>query len=525
MFLNDFVNRNARCVAATEYTPNAAPQRYYLDVNNSVNHSNVTLSTLPVGKTFLFEAYPNTYPGKWYRFELDSLSEKGFICPWVSETGRFLINSDEDTLCFSVIPGSTKVYVHNGHTDAMRASFSGSDTSEEKEYAFHATSEGLTEYIILNDDSTFYEQKCLFCLENTSQCLGRVTYICDECGSPGREENKCNFKQLEKQINEIGISNLHEQCVGCKSPFIGNDMHVYHKLGELKFCVTCIAANLCNCFICSKGSEYRYSEEVNALRQTYLVKEMKLNMRISQNQTPPLSSAALVKDLAMCVNSFLSRERTDKELFVLKHMKNTTTEYIVNHGGQLLPNKKCFRKYFFDSKESPLMWEIVQYYANLCRDSALAKKNGVTVLYTDKDPDVEIKNILEKPRNGIHIFVGRKSDVNWHGYEVNLTKKNEVRIVYFDTSETNNEMTPFIKAAVNSILEREVSLLVDGNWKYTRGGFKQEQPSNVRNNGLYLLFFLNSRCGNLQTNLTHHKLEAMRQHLFLALLTGEPFYF
>jgi len=134
MFLNDFVNRNARCVAATEYTPNAAPQRYYLDVNNSVNHSNVTLSTLPVGKTFLFEAYPNTYPGKWYRFELDSLSEKGYICPWVSETGRFLINSDEDTLCFSVIPGSTKVYVHNGHTDAMRASFSGSDTSEEREY-------------------------------------------------------------------------------------------------------------------------------------------------------------------------------------------------------------------------------------------------------------------------------------------------------------------------------------------------------------------------------------------------------
>lgn len=134
MFLNDFVNRNDRCVAATEYTPNTAPQRYYLDVNNSVNHSNVTLSTLQVGKTFLFEAYPSTYPGKWYRFELDSLSENGFICPWVSDTGRFLINRDEDTLCFSVIPGSTEVYIHNGHTDAMRASFSGSDTSDENVY-------------------------------------------------------------------------------------------------------------------------------------------------------------------------------------------------------------------------------------------------------------------------------------------------------------------------------------------------------------------------------------------------------
>ena len=134
MFLNDFVNRNDRCVAATEYTPNTAPQRYYLDVNNSVNHSNVTLSTLQVGKTFLFEAYPSTYPGKWYRFELDSLSENGFICPWVSDTGRFLINRDEDTLCFSVIPGSTEVYIHNGHTDAMRASFSGSDTSDENGY-------------------------------------------------------------------------------------------------------------------------------------------------------------------------------------------------------------------------------------------------------------------------------------------------------------------------------------------------------------------------------------------------------
>lgn len=127
MFLNDFVNRNNRCVEAQEYAPNDAPQRYYKKVDQSCNHANVQLSSLSVGSTFLFEAYPKAYPGKWYRYEMDSLSEDGFICPWVSDTGRFLINSEEETLCFSLIPRFTRVFICKGHTDEMRASFSGSD--------------------------------------------------------------------------------------------------------------------------------------------------------------------------------------------------------------------------------------------------------------------------------------------------------------------------------------------------------------------------------------------------------------
>ena len=328
---------------------------------------------------------------------------------------------------------------------------SGSDSDSEymKNCVFLTTPRGLQEYTILDDDSTVFEQKCVYCLESTTQFFGKVTYICETCGYLASTTSKLNTKQLEKDIEQIGVPNLYDHCVGCKTKFCDKDIHDYHKLGELKYCVECISTNACKCFICIKGTDHMYSDRVNNLRGMYLFKVSRLNSKSSSF-------------IAKVVNTFLESDRTDNESFLCENIQSHGGEYIVNHGGQLLLNK-LFQKYFYTSKESPMSWEIVQYYANLCRDSTIAKKNGVIVWYTNSDPNKQIEDLLKKPRNGIHLFVGKSGDDKWHGYEVNFTKKDEVKIVYFDTSETNRENNPFISASVNSFFKSTKNCC--GRWR------------------------------------------------------------
>ena len=399
----------------------------------------------------------------------------------------------------------------NDNTESI--SVSDSDSSYVKTCIYHTTPNGLEEYSILEDDCTFFEQKCVYCLEKTPQFFGKVTFICEKCGSKDKSTSKLNTKQLEKNINKIGISSLYDHCVGCQSKFCGNDIKVYHNLGEFKYCVECISTNACRCFICAKGTDFIYSDKVNTLRALYLLKVSRLE-----------NKAKSIK--AEIVNTFLVRDRTVDELCICDNMKSQRGEYIVNHGGQLLLNK-FFQKYFYQSTESLMPWEIVQYYANLCRDSSMAKKNSVIVQYTVNPPIKEVEELLKKPKFGTYLFVGRGGEDKWHGYEVNLTKKNEVKIVYFDTSERNRESAPFITAKANSFFSDDprITVLVDGDWKYKNGGYKENQCSFQRNSALYMIFFLMSRCGNLDTKFDVSKLQAMRHHLLLALVTGEPFYF
>jgi hypothetical protein len=385
-----------------------------------------------------------------------------------------------------------------------------SDSASENNRVLLTTPRGLQEYSILEDDSTFFEQKCVYCQEDTTQFYGKVTYICETCGHLA---SKLNTKQLEKDIEQIGAKNLHDHCVGCQTKFGDTDCKVYHMLGELKYCVECISTNACKCFICIKGTDHMHSHKVNNLRGLYLFKVS----RMKKKQSSYVSNV---------VNTFLDTERTDDEKFLCQNLSSHDGEYIVNHGGQLLLNK-LFQKFFYTSKESLMSWEIVQYYTNLCRDSIMAKENGVIVRYhTDNSPLKQIEDLLRKPRNGIHVFVGKNGENKWHSYEVDFRNKDEVKIVYFDTSESNRENVPFILQTVKSCLnEDNTTVVVNGEWKYTNGGCQENKSSLHRNSALYLIFFLMSRCGNLDTKLDVSKLEAMRQHLLLALVTGEPFYF
>lgn len=123
MIFDDFINRNNRGVVAKEYTPDDAPQKSCVRIDFDTAYSLVPISTLPIGQTFFLQAYPKTHPGQFFWFELDSISFDGVICPWISDTGRFLINSQEDTLCFSVISNTEEVYICNGHTEEMKESF------------------------------------------------------------------------------------------------------------------------------------------------------------------------------------------------------------------------------------------------------------------------------------------------------------------------------------------------------------------------------------------------------------------
>jgi hypothetical protein len=62
---------------------------------------------------------------------VDSFSSDGVICLWISETGRFLINSQEDTLCFSVVDGLTEVYVERALSDSWDSTVSGCSLSSD----------------------------------------------------------------------------------------------------------------------------------------------------------------------------------------------------------------------------------------------------------------------------------------------------------------------------------------------------------------------------------------------------------
>jgi hypothetical protein len=136
MFCKDFENVNQRCVSGQQYTPDDAPQQFRRRVNIDIAYSAVPIATLSIGQTFFLEAYKGTHPGQFFCFELDSITTHGFICPWVSKTGRFLVNSQEDTLCFSVIDGLTKVYVERakeppGLRDSWDSTVSGCSLSSD----------------------------------------------------------------------------------------------------------------------------------------------------------------------------------------------------------------------------------------------------------------------------------------------------------------------------------------------------------------------------------------------------------
>jgi len=136
MFFTDFENVNRRCVSGKQYTPDDAPQQFRRRVNIDIAYSGVKLSTLTVGSTFYLEAYESTHPGQFFWFEVDSFSSDGVICLWISETGRFLINSQEDTLCFSVVDGLTEVYVERakespGLSDSWDSTVSGCSLSSD----------------------------------------------------------------------------------------------------------------------------------------------------------------------------------------------------------------------------------------------------------------------------------------------------------------------------------------------------------------------------------------------------------
>ena len=106
--IDEFVNKNWRDHMTGSFNPSDAPQDYLTSVQDAME---LRLGEISVGATFYYEAYPNSFPGKYFKYEKDKETANGNICTWISKCDKYIINAMEDTYCFSMYKYSTKVWI------------------------------------------------------------------------------------------------------------------------------------------------------------------------------------------------------------------------------------------------------------------------------------------------------------------------------------------------------------------------------------------------------------------------------
>ena len=124
---------------------------------------------------------------------------------------------------------------------------------------------------------------------------------------------------------------------------------------------------------------------------------------------------------------------------------------------------------------------------------------------------------------------------------MNLTKRGEVGVTYFDTAETNTETNRKVsKSFIQQCVNRHVSskklvatatdpqchpkIIMDDSWVDLLN-IQPNETCPTNSCGLYMIAFLMNRVGKLNTRMNERHISRMKDFLCLSILTSEAFYY
>ena len=387
------------------------------------------------------------------------------------------------------------------------------------------------------DDSTIFEQPCLYCDQQTSQFIGKMTYICEACERSDENINKFKMDKFMEQSNTYSLGN----CLECNAPFLNDDKYLFHTLGEYKFCSHCIAAGNCSCFVCCKTSDYKASDDINNLRGKYNLKQIKHNCSILEASNKHLEQKTAETKLAYdkvvdksgnIMNDFLQRKCSPDEMKIFRKVIDVNCRYIALHQDMMLGNES-FQNYFFRQGNMIMPTDVMWFYVQLCAHSVIATKNRVKVIYTDDHVERSVVASLEEYNERVNLFVGQLNDNHWYCLEVNLTVAGEVTLAYFNTDERNSHDSflkieecakKYISSKKIGKKDNELKVVMDEKWR--EQFFKNpKEVCSIENSALYMIAFLMNRCGKLNTSVEESNMSRMKDFLCLSILTSEAFYY
>ena len=403
--------------------------------------------------------------------------------------------------------------------------------------SFFPTPRGLVGYygIPPGDDSTTFEQNCLYCGDMTPQFVGNLTYICEGCNKKPVEQNSFILQDFEVQVN----NSVEGRCIACNKAFRRHDRNMYHQFGEYKCCLKCINTQKCRCFACAMKEEYKASSEIITLRGHFTMKRMTMNMEMlefqqSNTQGSKQDLAILNTKAENIVNSFLHRSPTPEERSIMSKTQLVEQEYVCIHQSYVLANAP-FQKYFFGEDLMHIPRDVLEFYIDICKDSVIVSQNKVRVSYTESHIEAILITTLQSYETCVHLFVSFHATHHWRCLEIDLTDEKKIGLTYFDTGDVNRSTTVLtIKKQLERILSTRQknyskqnsnpSVVIDNSWEdlFDLTGNK---VCDETHSGLYMTTFLLNRSGNLKTTLNKGFIKRMKEHLCLSILTGEAFYY
>ena len=381
-------------------------------------------------------------------------------------------------------------------------------------------------------------QWCLFCGELTHLKFGKFSYICGKCSPINMSDNSIKSvvsrRWMKKQnSNYEKLRNKESSsCFGCfKELKVGRQDSVFHPLGELKFCRKCVIQGECKCVMCGPKDSFLFTNQASFLKKKHSEQWDKWIDGLKRSDVEEHKS--IMKN---GINNHVSRDLNSIEKELLEKAKTHDKEFIMACNYNVLRTTDFQTIVFNDNLESdPMTVHFMKFFVELCESIHISDTNSVRVEYNCSDPSVLLKHGLDMMfMDERIIYVGIENNV-WFAHEIAYPKayKKSLRMIFFGRKydDFHEKMSTvmedyYLGKDIADDDQKCVHTSVN-HAKYFGSQSLNEKRDATRNKwgSVYCMYFIINRLAGMDVAIHDSTMQKLRQHLGVAILTGEPLYY